>query len=246
MSLPDDLQRLPPQALDLIRYLGAQDDPVSVDEIMAATGLSERSFGKGIRRLVTRYYAEMPFDGFYSLTANGRQAAASLREADGDDAPVFAAPQEPPPAPAVLEAEPEAAPPAPDGHRRQLAVLVPGELVVGAEAVLRAGFGRPVDGTVPLAVPGRVVLRVRVPGCELRPAERPLEVPPAGPSPPVEFLLVPQGEGEVRIKIVVYQLVDSGAMQLIGGIYFRLNVAGFPTPASAEMQTLAGEVVLAG
>jgi Mn-dependent DtxR family transcriptional regulator len=96
--LPPDLQKLPPQALDVIRYLNTRDGKGTVDEIIEGTGLSARAFRKAIRRLVTRYYAEMPEPDFYTLTANGRQAAEDLLAYDGEDAPAAeAAPKTPEP-----------------------------------------------------------------------------------------------------------------------------------------------------
>ncbi len=83
MNLPDELNRLPPQVLDVIRYLGSQEENGAwLDDMMTEMGMSERSVRKWLRRLVTRYYAEMPIDGFYMLTATGKQAANALREFD--------------------------------------------------------------------------------------------------------------------------------------------------------------------
>jgi len=142
MNLPDELNRLPPQVLDVIRYLGSQEENGAwLDDMMAEMGMSERSVRKWLRRLVTRYYAEMPIDGFYMLTATGKQAGGALREFDAanpgaarvvsyaetlddDDlaalaqaepelsAAPSAAPDRVPPPASVAPASPSAAPPA--------------------------------------------------------------------------------------------------------------------------------------
>lgn len=92
MSLPPDLQKLPPQALDVIRYLSTQEGSVHIDAILDKTGLSERSFGKAIRRLVTGYYVDMPEPGCYALSVRkGLPAAEQLRAYDGDLPPEEAA-----------------------------------------------------------------------------------------------------------------------------------------------------------
>jgi hypothetical protein len=61
---------------------------------------------------------------------------------------------------------------------------------------------------------------------------------------PVHFRLVPRREGTVRIKVEAYQLVTLQEMVPVGGLYFDLNVAGFPTPQSEEFQALGAIVEL--
>lgn len=260
MTLPADLQRLPPQALDLIRYLGTQDQGASVDTIIDGTGLSERMFRKSIRRLVTRYYVEMPADEFYRLTASGWQAASTLRDYDGADPaaadPAAAArfvdrggaedgPARPPAAPRAQSA-PAAPAASPDSiyHARRLVIVMTRELVSHAFAVLKIGFDRPAADAGPLRQPGRIVLRVSAPGCDVEPVERPLDVTAAGPAGPVEFRVMPRREGSQRIKVEAYQLVTSQDFRLVGGLYVDLNVAGFPTPASGEIRALGAMVRL--
>ena len=143
--LPPDLQKLPPQALDVIRYLDTHDDQGTVDEIIEGTGLSERGLRKAIRRLVTRFYADMPDQDFYRLTDKGREAAGELRAYDGENVPEAT--------PAVVDAPPEAPTaqasdkenPAGDvpRHARRMSMLVPKELVIRSTVTLRAGFDAP-------------------------------------------------------------------------------------------------------
>jgi hypothetical protein len=255
--LSPDLQKLPPNALDVIRYLDTHDDQGTIDEIIEGTGLSERGSRKAIRRLVTRYYADMPDQDFYRLTEKGKEAAGELRAYDGENVPAAApaavdAPAEAPAAqaadeetPAVQAAHEEA--PAADvpRHARRMSVLVPKELVIRSAVTLRAGFDAPpAADPVPLQGTGRVLLRLSAPGCDVEPVERPLDVAVGGPAGPVSFRVTPRVEGPARFKIEGYQLVSLKDIRPIGGVFFDLNVAGFPTPDSAEVKALGAMMQL--
>ncbi|GAB4572714.1 MAG: hypothetical protein Kow0077_12930 [Anaerolineae bacterium] len=85
MSLPYELTTFPKGAIEIIRFLGEQDGYAAFDEdILAATDLSERAYGKAIRRLVTREYIEMQFDGSYTLTETGIEAAEAIAAYDAE------------------------------------------------------------------------------------------------------------------------------------------------------------------
>ena len=173
MSLPADLQKLPPQALDVLRILDGREGGLDTEAILSGTGLSERAFGKAIRRLVTRYYVAMPRDGVYALTKTGRVAVEEIhaydRVAPGGNVtramPDDEAAEIPPEPPAevavaaVAEAAPTPAPPA-ARHERRLSLLVPREMVLGMTVTLLAGFDTPPHNTAPLHEPARVVVRV--------------------------------------------------------------------------------------
>jgi hypothetical protein len=241
--LSPDLRKLPPQALDVLRYLDTHDDQGTVDEIMEGTGLSERGSRKAIRRLVTRYYADMPDQDFYRLTEKGKEAAGELRVYDGENVPAaLDAPSTAPTAQAADEETPAADVPR---HARRMSVLVPKELVIRSAVTLRAGFDAPpADDPVPLQETGRVILRLSAPGCDVDPVERPLDVAVGGPAGPVSFRVTPRVEGPARLKIEGYQLVSLKDIRPIGGVFFDLNVAGFPTPDSAEVKALGAMMQL--
>ncbi len=227
-TLPIDLQKLPPQALDVIRYLGRTQEGAWVDDILDGTGLSERGFGKAIRRLVTRYYAEMLDQGFYRLTTKGHQAAQDVREFDGEEEP------------AAINSENAAL----LTHPRQLAVVGPKELIAQSETVLQVGFSGPVADAPPLQAPSRLILRISAPGCDVEPVERPLEVAVDASAGPAPFRVKPRQTGTVRIKVEAFQLVTLQELLPVGGMFFDLSVAGFPTPASGEMHALGAHVRL--
>lgn len=245
MSLSIELQRLLPQALDVIRYLATREEGASVEEIMRGTGLGERICGKAIRRLVTRYYADMISPGVYRLSARGREAAQELHAYDGDtlrldlDAPSATLPSTALPdlTPMTLADQREAFEP-PPVHRRRVSVFVQKELVIRSTAILRAGFDSPHPDESALREPARAILRLSAPGCDIQPAERPVEIPMQGAAGPLQFRLTPRLEGTVRIRLEVFQLVTVGDLVPAGGMYFDLKVAEFPTPGSAEFQTL--------
>jgi len=262
MSLPLELQKLPPQALDVIRYLDGKEDGASVDAIMAGTGLSERSIGKAIRRLVTRYYASMPGEGVYLLTRLGREAAEDLRQYDGPKAslpaestpivtpspvatpsPVVAPPRVSVPA-LVQEPAPAAIPATKAIHVRRLSVLMAQEFVLGASAKLMIGVDGPSQRTALLPTPVDTIIRVSAPGCEVEPEERPLDVAVDKATGPVQFRVKTQVEETVRVKVEVFQQVSPAELRPAGGMYFDMEVSPFPTIKSAELHAVGAMVQL--
>jgi len=245
MPLAPDLQKLPSQAHEVIRYLAAQpENGALAGEIIEGAGLTERSFGKAIRRLVTRSCVEMPARGYYVLTALGQQLARELGVAPVDPPGESVADSEPHPVAETGATDPPPVAATGPNTLRRLSVVVPVELVIGAPAVLRVGFDplrgdqMPPDGTA------RVIVRLSAPGCDVSPAERPLEVPAGDPVGPVTFRLTPHEEGMIRVRVQVFQVIDDLAIRLAGGMYFDRHVAGFPTPDSAEFQALAADIAL--
>jgi hypothetical protein len=263
MSLPADLQKLPPQALDVLRILDGRESGLDTEAILSGTGLSERAFGKAIRRLVTRYYVTMPRDGVYALTKTGRVAVEEIHAYDRvgpggnvaravlDDDAGF--PPEPPAevaVAAVAEAAPPAAPapefPVPPAarHERRLSLLVPREMVLGMTVTLLAGFDTPPHNTVPLGEPARVVVRVSAPGCDVEPVEHELEVPPDQAIGPIRFRLSPRLNQTARVKVLVHQYTAGDTLELMGGLYFDMYVQEMPTSQSAVIQTLGARIDL--
>jgi predicted transcriptional regulator len=83
MTLPFELTTMPEQALDILRYMGANEvDNVHADALMMGIGMSERSFSKGIKRLVTKGYMAMDEARFYRLTQKGYQAIEDVSAYD--------------------------------------------------------------------------------------------------------------------------------------------------------------------
>src|SRR3982751_2538155 len=85
MDLPFHLKALPPEALDVLRYFGKLNDPVAhAMKITDEVGLSDRTFGKVIRRLVTKGYLQMDGDQAYRLSESGQDAVDELLEYDAE------------------------------------------------------------------------------------------------------------------------------------------------------------------
>lgn len=218
MSIPPDLQRLPPQALDVLRFLAAREEgTASADAIMGGVGLSAIGLGKGLRRLVTVRYVVMTAPGIYALTVLGQEVAQALRPAEAAPAP---------------------------GYARRLSVFAPCELAVGAPALLRAGFDPPDRGQPPFGEAVPVILRLRAPDCDISPAEQPVTIPPDAPGGPVRFRVTPLQEGTLRLRLEVLAADGDEMSGPAGGIYFDLGAAPFPTPACAEFQALGAMVAL--
>lgn len=255
-SLPDDLQKLLPQALDVIRCLGRLEGGAAhLTDIMGHTGLSERVARKAIRRLITRGYTTMPDVDYYQLTANGHDAAATLRAYDGEEFDQIALAPEPNADGVLVEtlaeiaasAKPPIEEPAAQQaaqHIRRLSVFLPKELVERSTAQLRFGFEPPTGASAPLIKPARIILRLNAPNCDIEPVERPLEVPPGAAAGPAIFRITPRQTGTVRIRVQAFQLVTLETIVPVGGMFFDLDVAGFPTPDSAEFKALATPVRL--
>lgn len=83
MELPLSVRTLPPEAIDILRFYGSGGgSAVHADDIIAGAGLSDRGFGKAIRRLVTRGFLIMESEQVYRLSDPGRRAVAEMLEYD--------------------------------------------------------------------------------------------------------------------------------------------------------------------
>src|SRR5437016_2736496 len=83
MELPFHLKALPPEALDVLRYFGNIDMPIAhAEDITEGVGLTDRTFGKVIRRLVTKGYLQMDGDQAYRLSDQGHKAVEDIAEYD--------------------------------------------------------------------------------------------------------------------------------------------------------------------
>jgi len=226
VSIPSDLSRLPPEAVTVLRYLGTRGNAeVSIGEIMWIAGLSNVGIGKGIRPLVTQRYVTMTQPGCYVLTPAGREAAQRLLEAE------------------QAVGEPSAQAQRPERvHVRRLSTFTPCELSLDTPSSLQVGFDPPDQDQPPLPGPWLLVLRLRADGCEVSPESHLLDLQPLGVSGPVRFRVIPQAAGKQRFRLEVLEVGTGGISRMLGGMYFDLNVAEFPTPACAEFQALGALV----
>jgi predicted transcriptional regulator len=208
MELPFHLKALPPEALDVLRFYFASDLSIAhADEIMDGVGLSERLFGKIIRRLVTKGYLQMDGDQAYRLTDHGQEAVETLSEVDAA-APTAKTERQ------IIHEEKIA---------RRLVLAIPRPFVAGSPAAIQVGFHPASDGQT-LNDPAEVVLRVSVVNGELaRPLEAALELE----DEPVHctFTLTPGSFNRLRIRVQAFQLgPNPDDIAVAGGMYVDADV----------------------
>src|SRR5512142_2699119 len=88
MDLPFHLRALPPEALDVLRFFSGLEEPMAhASYIMDELHLSERAFGKVVRRLVTKGYLQMGGDQIYRLTDYGQSSIEELAAYEDENPP---------------------------------------------------------------------------------------------------------------------------------------------------------------
>ncbi len=227
MSLPFELTTFPNGAVDIIRYLGQQDDYTAFDDdLLAATGLSDRAYGKAIRRLVTKEYIELQYEGSYALTEIGIEAAEAiavhdeemLYESDIDTAD-FSAEEE---AFEVVEIT------------RQVLVIAPRRAGVGLPAYLFVRVQEAADD--PLPIPVDVVFELRGKGLQVIPDQNDTTVPESGPGEPVRFEITPGASGGVDVVISALQVTQEELLS-VGEYTLHLETADAPPDGAFRQHT---------
>lgn len=208
MDLPFHLKALPPEALDVLRYFGTLNDPVAhAMKITDELGLSDRTFGKVIRRLVTKGYLQMDGDQAYRLSESGLDAVDELAEYDE------AFPAEKTVRKAAVD----------EKVSRKLVLVVPKFLKSGTATAFHVGFHPAVSGqTVDDAA--EMVLRVSLVNAEpARPQEAVLEVENEAVSK--RFTVTAGKTSPARVKVQVFQLgPNPDDIAVAGGLYVDLDV----------------------
>lgn len=219
MELPYHLQTLAPLsgALDILRYLGDLDAPsADADEICDALSLTDRTFGKAIRRLVTKGYVQMDGELIYRLSNQGREAVEILREYDEDN------PQ------TETRGRGEAS-----TVTRRLIVAVPTTLVAGSPNTIAIGLdGATDEETGVLYSPADMVVRVSVVNGEpTKPQEAILKLS----NYPVKhaFSVTPGAYQQMRVRVQVFQLgPNPDDINVSGGLYVDAGVSRNETTAA--------------
>jgi hypothetical protein len=210
MEMPFHLRTLPPEALDIIRfYSGSGTNVASVDDICEGTGLSDRGFGKAIRRLVTKGYVIMDGDHRYRLSDQGARAVEELVASDVN-------------APDDDEAE------AVDAGRRlvgrRLFMALPRALVAGQEVHVYVGFPEAEDDEM---IHGQVNLLIRLSVLNGEPA-RARETPfLLGNNATRHVFEVTAGHfTKARLRLHAYQIDDDepDEVHFAGGMYVDVDV----------------------
>jgi predicted transcriptional regulator len=194
MELPYHLKTLEPLtgALDILRFLRNEPDMLApVDTLLDTLELSERAFGKAIRRLVTQGYVQMDAEAVYRLTDNGRRAADELTEYEttmGESATGVHTTNDFGITGRVVLAIPEV-----------LTDAKPVELYVGAALDSDSSLQGPTD------------ILVRISALNAEPGHTQDAVLTLLDQPVRHtFTITPQGFDKVRVRVQVYQLLGDG------------------------------------
>lgn len=204
MTLPFELTTMPEQALDILRYMGANEvDNVHADALMMGIGMSERSFSKGIKRLVTKGYMAMDEARFYRLTQKGYQAIEDVSAYD------------------------KTAPPQSSQQYQtlnyDLCAVVPNSLNPNQPTRWHLGLEPDPMEMETLQESVQLLLRITTQNGQVAPAEVTLTISSGQPTQFVELNLTPAGS-QVRISVEVFQLMEMDEPLEAGGMYFDISV----------------------
>lgn len=215
MELSYQLQTLEPLtgALDIIRFFGKVNDlTADATEIQEALELSDRTFDKAMRRLVTKGYVQMDGNRVYRLTEQGQRAVEEIAAYDET---------------ASLRGDVDDA--VDDAIQRRLVVAVPSSLVAGKPAAVAIGID---TNGQPLAQPADIVARLSVINGE--PKNYQDTALTLGNAPLVHTFQVTAGAyTQARIRLEIFQMDQySGDISLCGGMYIDVNVTAAGTNGS--------------
>lgn len=228
MELPFHLKALPPEALDVIRYFGVLEMPIAhADDIIDGVGLSERTFGKVIRRLVTKGYLQMDGDQAYRLSDYGKTAVEELIAFDESGGGAAKAKRE-----VVIEHIP-----------RRLLLVTPKPLVAGQAAQVQVAFQAPTGNTLDGERLDMVVRLSLINGEPVRPQEAALDLGDEADSR--TFQVTPGLFKCLRIRVQVFQLgPNPDDIEVAGGMYVDLDVLPAANSAAAGLAAYGANITL--
>lgn len=206
-QLPFELQKLPPQALDVLRFFISNDNDPSDDlDIMEGADLSERSFSKAIKRLVTKKFAEMDSMRRYTLTDKGVDLMQELAKYD-ESTGTRSEPKTPAPEP--TPAEPV---------QRRLTLVLAEPLVAGKETQIYLGIDEGLDDHEV-----EMLLRLSVVNADPDQQEEILSLESTAAH--TTFQVVAGDFKEVRLRAEAFQADEfSGDLHAAGGMYVDVDV----------------------
>jgi predicted transcriptional regulator len=205
MELPNYLRSLPESALDILRYLNATDERLAgIEAICSDLDLSERGFGKAIRRLVTKSYVVMDGNQIYRLTSQGQDAAEELAEYEAD------APDDVYYGDEVDSIQ----------HTRRLVLLLPRQLQAQMPTQVTVGISPLADQLLPVDMVSRLTV---LNGEPETPQEVTFELTEAAARH--TFTITPGSATPARIKVEMYQLGPNPEdIVVAGGMYVDVDV----------------------
>lgn len=211
-ELPFELQKLPPSALDVLRFFSTNENQPADDvDIMDGSDLSERSFSKAIKRLVTKHFAEMDAFRNYCLTDKGVHLMNELLAYDVAVGGVSVS------TPAATSSVP-VTPATTDPVQRRLTLVVPEPIVAEQTTKIYAGLdaGLPSGHT-------EVILRLQAMNSTPETHEATLAVEQGAAH--AIFEVSPGKFDQVRLRIEALQAdAYSGDLHVAGGMYIDIDV----------------------
>ncbi|MBL8133614.1 MAG: hypothetical protein JNL42_17260 [Anaerolineae bacterium] len=234
MDLSGGLYTLPSEALTILRFFAnAEGEAAHVDAIIDATGLSDRGFGKGIRRLVTRNYLTLSGEQVYRLTEQGRRAVRALGESGDLDSMMDE----------MDESDLGMMGDEPRFVRRRLILVAPD--VLPAEQTVRVivGFDEPEDDDRLENAPN-ILLRLGVLNGE---PSRSQEVSLALGNDHLQhtFQVTPNATTRARLRAEVFQFKETDDdFEFCGGMYLDLPVERRPDETALKASAYGVDVIL--
>jgi hypothetical protein len=228
MPLPFNLQKLPPEALDLLRFMGKFDGAASTDDMEEQSGLSARLIGKSIRRLINYDYIVMNVHGQYELTTDGKVAVQELAVHDaGADSDV------------TLRTRPGQVIP------RRLTVVIPRTFIVNRPTDMYFGVNPPTPENPTMSDSVQIELRISSIGGKLSGSNVSLDVPPDRAAAPGKLSLTPTQLGKmIRVRVDAFQSVDITTLEPLGGMYFDVPVATDADPIDSTSRAVGMDLMI--
>ncbi len=226
MPLPYNLQKLPPEALDVLRYMGKTSRAESAETLEEGTKLTGRLIGKAIRRLVNYDYIHMVDAYTYSLTTDGNLAVKQLADYDATEN------DETVKAKAALA-------------QRRLTVVMPRSFVPGRPTDVYFGVNPPDGQQIPLSGTAHIELKISAVGGTLSVNNVSLDIPPDKAAAPRKVGLTPAQLGKpVRVRVDAFQAFEFDSMEPLGGMYFDVQVSTEPVAKDATSRAVGMDLLL--
>lgn len=228
MSLSFNLQRLPPEALSVLRFLGRHSAAISTRDMEMALNLSPRAIGRAIRRLVNYSLIQMDYNGWYQLTGDGRRAFEQLTDHENR------APQV---APTVTETSMARV-------TRRLTIVLPPNAIGARPVTLYIGVNPSSDASL-LSHPAQVELRLGAIGGTLSSNKVSLDVPPQRAATPTTVTITAQPSArKVRVRIDAFQIRDIDRVDEVGNMYFDIPVRTESVAEDATRRAVGTDLTL--
>jgi hypothetical protein len=227
MSLSFNLQRLPPEAISVLRFLGNRGAAASSPDMEAGLDIGARAVGRAIRRLVNYSLIQMDFNGAYQLTTDGRRAYQQLADLDART-------------PGTTSSARDTA-----QITRRLTVVLPHAASDAQPVTLFIGVN-PANNTVPhLENNAQLELRLSVIGGTLSQGSLSLDVPPDRAAAPVAVTVTAQPNARtMRVRVDAFQVIDTDRVDPAGDMYFDIPVRSQLSPTDATRRAVGTDLAL--